>query len=78
MSILVDERVQDLGPEARTHSCFLSEEDRQLLKEVLKIANTVKGNAIKGFAFGIFLVFLLGTVGAVFGIKILFDLIRGI
>ena len=51
------------------HDCFLNEEDRQLLRDVLSVANKVKGSVIKGFALGLLLFGIAGAAGIVLGIK---------
>lgn len=64
------------GPERRMHTCFLSDEEKQTLKDLIKVLSQVKGNFIKGFALGLTLVFVLGTVGALFGVKLLVEMLR--
>ena len=51
------------------HDCFLGPEEKQLLLDILKVANQVKGNVLKGFSFGVMLVFVLGVIGIVLSIK---------
>lgn len=76
MSDAIDERTQDIGPAGRQHTCFLSDEEKQTLKDLISILSQVKGNFIKGFALGLTLVFILGTVGALFGVKLLIEMLR--
>jgi hypothetical protein len=67
---------KEIVNQSSDHLCCLNLEERQLLKDMIKVLSTMKGNAIKGFAFGLFLVFLLGTVGIIWGVKSLIYLIN--
>ena len=62
--------------QSNEHSCFLNNEERQLLKDMIKVLATMKGSAIKGFALGLFLVFILGMVGVIWGAKSLLSLVQ--
>lgn len=51
------------------NDCFLSEEERQLLRDMIKLANLVKGSVIKGFGLGFLLFLALGLAGLAYSFK---------